>query len=472
MLKKRMLKYLSPPLMLMLCTGCLFLPGRNKLDLVKKSRPSFPWAETVFKKNPGPEERDLAELRRTLSFWTAKDPAGSPRWKSVLQPSSPDLYQRVLQAAQNDSGNDKVVLVAYRYDAIGLDTLTLVDYFDGNNRHLGWDYVPYTAMPEGKGKRITTGYDDIPWWGYPQLVLDVPIYLAIGLKEFCGEIIKSPLSAIDAGWLGTATAGRSPFSPVCLAWAGKGFAEDWRNGLTALSWRFRVYHRHTPLDLGQDLLGAIPIFGPMFEQNRTIPSLSSLPPQTVIAYSQGIHAGDADQQVAAGLEKGLTAIRPHAQPLGLPFYYGGVFDVVWSILNISNGMAYDAADQIVFHHEIDPKKRIELVGYSGGAQRLAAASIILKKAGYKVDKVIGIAGPMAGFCCAGQAWSLLTAGCFSDSVVLAARTVNLLYLLLPGNIDTVKVPQGGPHHTPCFPDGATRAPVKGYYDNLKRCLLQ
>src|SRR5690606_17323271 len=208
--------------------GCLFLPGRTKLERIRAERPDAPWAETVFRREASDgdeaheenaenvaadddgEARSLEDLRETLLFWTTIGADGASRAESVLETDPPDLYARVLQAIE--SGEPEIKLVAYLYDANGLDRYTLVDWYGADGRLLGTDWVLYDAPGDAvEDPPLTVGWDDLAWWEWPQLIfLDIPIYTLIGAKELAFEIVKSPLSALDAGWLGTAVAARSP----------------------------------------------------------------------------------------------------------------------------------------------------------------------------------------------------------------------------------------------------------------------
>ncbi len=453
----------------LLAAGCAFRSGPAVLEDLKTDRSGPPYALTVFKTAPGPGERPLAELRQTLAYWSAPMPGGASRWRGVLVPEPRDLYARLIDAI--DGGAKSMTLVAYLYDRHGLDTMTLVEYYDEGGILAGWDYVPYAAPPCGGGQTATRGYENLAWWEYAQLVLDVPVYAVLGLKELAGEIVKSPLSALDAGWLGSAVDGRSPFSPVCFERAGAAAFEDWRNGVSGCLWRFRVRSRHTPLDLARDLAGALPVLGPLFDP-RDAPPETGARPTSAVVISQGIYAGGDDEQLAAGFAAALGTMRPDLRPIIVPYRYGGLVDVMWSLLNLSHGMAYDAATRVAFEHDFAPGDAVVLAGFSGGAQRLLVASRLLRDAGIRVTRYVGIAGPYAGQACAQEAWLLTGVRAGDDPVLLSVHAAEFLLGALPTNLMRRVLPDAGEHLTPGMPDGATRAPASGYLGALEDIVVR
>lgn len=449
-------------------TGCLFLPGPARLERIIAQRPSRPFATTVFGAAPSGSGRQLSELRAAMVQWAGTGSGGRARFEGVLAPEPRDLYDRVIAAI--DGGAGEITLVAHKYDSNGLDDLTLVDYFDERGERIGFDYVLYHHPPPPPGGPAAIGYDAMAWWEYPQLILDAPVYLALGLKELALEIAKSPLSAIEAGWIGgSIVGGWNPLSPVCFEDAGAAFVEDWRDGWTALSWRFRARARHTPLDLARDVLAAAPILGPIFDVKAPPPALEA-PPARLIALSRGIHGrGDAEQHVFA-FERAVGEYRPETPVVTLPYRQGGLADVAWSLLNLSNGSSYDAASRLVFDQGVRAGEAVELVGFSGGVQRHLAATRLLGKAGIAVNDAVGIAGPWAGCAAARRSLVLLGGDAILDPVVLTARAIDAFYFPFPDNIEIVVVPGAGGHTTPYFPHGETRSPSLGYGEALASAL--
>lgn len=453
------------------CTSCLFLPGPEALKRIESQRPDVPYARVVFRTEPLEGEHSLAELRSTLEFWTARGVDGEPRWRSVLVPKPEDLYTQLLAAI--DSGEaDGMTLVSYKYDTAGTDDITLVDYVASGGRLVGYDHLDRITPPPRSSRGPFIGYEDMRWWEYALLVVDLPVYLAIGVKEFAGEILRSPISVLDNGWLGTAVEGRSPVSPVCFERAAAAFVEDWKDGFTALTWRFRTRRRHTPLDLTRELLGAVPIVGPVFDHKSPPGRTGAAPPTTVVALSQGIHAGSDSEQWMQSLEKGVRETFPAQRVVTLPYRYGGAFDSVWSLLNISSGTGYEAARELVFEHGVGPADGLVLIGFSGGAQRLVAATHALRHAGVHVNRMISVAGPISGFSCAVDNVVLLGDDTISDPVVLTAHAVDWFYFPIPSNFRRVTVKGGGVHRLPYFPKGDTREPESGYIQVLEAVLSE
>ena len=258
---------------LALLQGCLFFSPRDELERLKAER-GEPWAVTVFAKTPGPGEQPLEALRETLTFWSAPGSGGEPPWKGVLTPEPEDLYVSVL--ARMDQGADRFTLVAHEYG----HRLTLVDYLDAKGDRLGWDHPAFPPPKKSLPTFPLVGFYTLEWWEFPQLLLlDLPVYLALGAKELAGEIIKSPLSFLEEGWIRGSIQGRCPVSPVSFEQAGGAFLEDWRNGFSGFLWRLRVRSQHTPWDLAMDLAAAVPVVGPLLD-HKSPPADSSTPPET------------------------------------------------------------------------------------------------------------------------------------------------------------------------------------------------
>jgi hypothetical protein len=445
--------------------GCQFLPGPAKLEQLKAHREG-PYDKVTFTRDAQPETRDLSELRETLSYWSQGGSRGEPRWRGVLVPHPEDLYTRLLQAMESEA--TEITLTSYKFDAVGRDVLTLVDYTDSAGNLIGWDHVAYpeASLPNGSAP-LLTGFANLAWWEYPQMFLDLWVYLAIGLKEFAGEAVKSPFSFVDCGWIGPTAEGRSPVSPVNFKRAALGFAEDWQNGLTALTYRLRVHSRHTPWDLLRDLLGTVPIVGPVFDYKS--PPEDEVPPPAVsaIVLVQGIHAGGNAEQFLVAWERATEEARPEAVIIHAPYRYGSFFDTTWSILNISHGRSYDLAAHLIFDQGFGAGDGVELIGFSGGAQRIVAGSRILRPAGITVNKIIGVAGPVSGFSSALESHLLLGTDPIKDPVLLSANAVRILLPLFPTNVRVQWVPGAGGHHIPYFPHPATRAPRAGYIRQLE-----
>jgi hypothetical protein len=452
-----------------LLAGCLFLPPRAGLARIQSARPAKPDFVTVFIAQPAPGEHGLDELRETLDYWSGEGSGGRPRWEGVLAPSPPDLYQHLLQAI--DAGASAITLKAYKYDVVGLDPVTLVDYLDAEGKLIGWDHVVFAELAPRKRKyNFIIGYFDLAWWEIPQmLVLDLPVYLAIGLKELAGEVVKTPVSFVSSAWTGPPIQGWNPLSPVVLERGFLAIAEDLKNGWTAFTWRFRVRSRHTPFDLVRDLAAAVPVVGPAFGPRSPPADAAGLPATSVIAVSQGLNAGGDAEQYTTAWKRAIEEARSGMVVIEAPYRYGGIGDTFWSLLNLSHGMGYDLAERIAFDEGIGRGDGVDLLGFSGGAQRAVAASQALRLGGITVVRLAGIAGPMGGNSCAWQSALLLAAEPLADPVVVAARFHSALEPF-PTNAGVSSVPEGGGHRVPYFPDGATRAPALGYARRLEEFL--
>lgn len=449
-------------------SGCLWLSGPRELEKLIQNRRETPFAIVTFKpgaegnNNTGNESvRPLEELRATLTHWSSPGTGDRPRWHGVLSPHPENLYSKLIETI--DAGAPEIKLVSYAYDSMGLDVLTLVDYYDENGTRIGWDFMSYEATEAEPPAQhaATIGYGNMAAWEYGQLVLDLPIYLAIGTKELAGEIAKSPLSAIDVGWFDPMIEGRSPLSLVCFERAGHAFVEDWRDGATAFLWRFRTRTRHTPLDLLRNLGGAVPLVGPVFDHKSPPESNTTPTPKNAIILGQGIHAGGRDRQFLRAWENEIRQRNPERRTLTLPFRHGGAFDIVWSLLNLSQGTAHDAATQLVFDRGFGPGDSLQLVGFSGSAQRFVAATRLLRQAGVSVESTIGIAAPVGGYSCARRNFLLLGADPLGDPIALSVHATRFL-LPFPNNLDIIWVDEAGGHHTPGLPHAETRQPHLGY----------
>lgn len=434
---------------------------------MKKNR-GRPYATTVFRKEPRAGERPLSELRATLEYWSGAGSRNEPRWKGVLVPEPEDLYARLLAAL--DRGDPSMTLVSYRYDSAGLDPITLVDYLDDAGGQIGWDHVAFPEECRPASARLLAGFHNFAWWEYPLMLLDLPVYTALGLKELVGEAVKSPFSFVAQGWIGTAIEGRNPASPICFQRAFLAAREDWKNGFTALFYRLRARSRHTPLDLARDLMAAVPLVGPVFDHKSPPEDLAPPPATSFIVLSPGLNMSGDDEGYLAAWRRATEELRPGVVVTVMPFQSGGVLDVIFSLVNISHGPGYDLAARLVFDEKVSGGDAVELLGFSGGAQRAADASHALRAARITVNNLVGVAGPVAGNACAVKESLLLAGNALDDPVVFTTHAFRLLFPFFPSNIAVFHVPEGGGHQMPFLPDGATRAPHRGYADRLRAML--
>ena len=135
----------------------------------------------------------------------------------------------------------------------------------------GWDYVPYGNKDQlrqirkrKREKKVFCNYKIDSPTDFLRLPYSFLIDAVIGIKQFAGEIIKSPFSFLEEELLKNMIIDRKiPFYKL------DGFKpaiEDWRNGITALTYRYRVDGNQGFLATTQNLLGEIPLVGSVFDQ--------------------------------------------------------------------------------------------------------------------------------------------------------------------------------------------------------------
>jgi len=163
----------------------------------------------------------------------------------------------------------------------------------------------------------------------------------------------------------------------------------------------------------------------------------------------------------------VEEVRPESVVAVGPCRYGGTFDTLWSVLNISHGTGYDLAERIVFDEGAGPGDGVEILGVSAGGQRAVAASRALRSGGVPVRRLVSVAGPVGGFSCAAESWVLRDEDPFEDISVLVWRALLCPLAPFPPNVEVSLVPQAGNHEVPFFPDPATRAPHQGYAKRME-----
>ena len=231
----------------------------------------------------------------------------------------------------------------------------------------------------------TSKKTESPWHEHPWRYTGYPFSLVIGLKNAAFEIAKLPFSTI-AGLLFGRDAWNYPVENVIAA-------------LDALYVEATTEtHRGAEEGLYR-LLTEIPLVGQLFQYNsggdRMERDEIDLDIRRKIFLSRGIYGGNK-----WGQDTGLWALfaresYPDTYDVYSPPYrHGTAIDVVWSMFNLSHGPAYSEARYVM--EQSTREDRLYLAGHSGGVQRSAAASRILFHHGYKVIKVVGIAGPSIG----------------------------------------------------------------------------
>ena len=223
-----------------------------------------------------------------------------------------------------------------------------------------------------------------PWQENPWRITGYPFSLVIGLKNAAFEIAKLPFSTI-AGLLFGRDAYNYPLENLLTAYD------------TLYLEATTQTHRGAEWGLYR-LLTETPLVGQLFQYNfggdRSEPDELSQVTRRKIFLSRGIYGGNK-----WGQDTGLWTLfanlsYPTYDIYSPPYRHGTVIDVIWSMFNLSHGPAFSEARYVMDH--ATRKDRLYLAGHSGGVQRSAAASRILSNLGYRVVKVMGIAGPSVG----------------------------------------------------------------------------
>lgn len=424
-----------------------------------------------------------------------------------LIPNRTDLYVNMLTAVRKGRLSS-IKLLSYVYDRMGREEPSLTFYigsFEGTGQDepvvFGWDYVKY-GNTNRCGLRIKRpfliNYKIEKPTDYLRLTYTFLVDTVIGLKQFAGEIIKSPVSYIETElYKNLIVEKKIPFYKLD---GFKAAGEDWRNGFTALTYRYRIDGNQGIVETTRNMLGEIPLIGSFLDQWRQNDSDTA----NRLFITRGIYGGNDSAQNTALWAHYLTnpseeyssALFTHqtgnltskeAKRVNkkennspyvkeIPYRQGGGIDVLWALFNISHGYAYDMASEIVSKYEVNPGDSIHLSGHSGGVQRNIATSRILFDDGIKVEKIYGIAGPALGYAPCKNIKLALNRKFMDDpvseiSLLLRYITLDLLTL----NIDwtdnrckgSLKENKFYKHITPGFVDGRTRLTYDGY---LNDCL--
>ena len=422
----------------------------------------------------------------------------------LLIPNRIGLYDDMLTAVEEERSSS-IKLLSYVYDRRGfleLSSLTFyIESLEGivqdEPEVFGWDYVKYGNKNNSKRNRQPyINYKIKKPADYLRLPYTFLVDTIIGLKQFAGEIIKSPISFVEAEFIENIFVEKKiPFYKL------DGFraaGEDWRNGVTALTYRYRIDGDQGIVATTQNLLGEIPVIGSIFDQRHREKSGTA----NKLFLTRGIYGGNDSAQNMDLWVHYLTnppvQERPPDQSTRqsgsttpdetnrvdtdkpyikvIPYKHGGGIDVFWALLNISHGYAYDMASEIISKYDVNPGDSIHLSGHSGGVQRNIATARILNDDGIKVEKVYGIAGPALGYAPCKETKVVLNSKFLDDPVSEISRllryiTLDLLTLNVDWNDDICnnsrKEDEFYKHITPGFVDGRTRLKYDGY---LNACL--
>ncbi len=424
----------------------------------------------------------------------------------LLIPNRTDLYDDMLTAVKKKRSSS-IKLLSYVYDRRGsleLSSLTFyIESFEGiaqdEPKVFGWDYVKYGNKNNSKRSRQSyINYKIKKPTDYLRIPYTFLVDTVIGLKQFAGEIIKSPISFIETELYKNIFVERK--IPFYKFEGFKAAGEDWRNGFTALIYRHRIDGNQGIVETTQNLLGEIPLMGSLLDQWHTNDSGTA----NRLFLTRGIYGGnDSAQNTALWAHYLTNPSEVYSPDLStnqtgsltpketnrvdkkennnpyvkvIPYRYGGGVDVLWALLNISHGYAYDMASEIISKHDVNPGDSIHLSGHSGGVQRNIAAARILNDDGIKVEKIYGIAGPALGYAPSMKTKVVLNSKFMDDPVSEISRflryiTLDLLALNIDWNDDKCEGSRKEDgfykHITPGFVDGRTRLKYDGY---LNACL--
>ncbi len=415
--------------------------------------------------------------------------------KVLLIPNREELYNDMITAVENEELTS-IKLLSYVYDRMGFEDPSLTFYIgslegpvEDESKVFGWDYVKYgteTRCNCNGEKKAFINYDKIDGPAdYLRLPYTFLVDTVIGLKQFVGEIIKSPFSFIEAEFIKNILFEKK--IPFYRFDGFKAAGEDWRNGVTALTYRHRVYEKQGILATTQNLLGEIPLVGSVFDQWFWTNSGTA----NKLFLTRGIYGGDNSAQNMALWADYLTNPPVQECPLGqstnrpdsitpdikvIPYRHGGISDVFWAVFNLSHGYAYEMASEIVLKCNVNPGESIYLSGHSGGVQRSIATARILNDDGIKVKKIYGIAGPALGYVPCKETRVVLNRKSLQDFTSASVRLLKYITLCsLTLNIDwdyddrevRHKKDEFYYHRTPGFYDGKIRLKYEGFlYDNF------
>ncbi len=422
----------------------------------------------------------------------------------LLIPDHADLYRDMLTAVEKEKLSN-IKLLSYVYDRMGSSEATSLTFYVGCNDDagtgrnesevFGWDYVGYGEKDDcnltRKRKPFSNYKIDTPS-DYFRLPYSFLVDTVIGLKQFSGEVIKSPISFLEEELFENIFIEKKV--PFYKFDGFKAAIEDWRNGVCALTYRYRIDGNQGMVATTQNLLGEIPLIGSIFDQWDRADSVAA----NKLFLTRGIFGGDDSAQNMSLWVDYLRRLSEEYQqdkstyqsgnfsPEGIhltnkeknntcvkviPYRYGSNVDVLWALFNISHGYAYDMASEIILKSNVNPGDSILLSGHSGGVQRIISTARVLYDDGINVKKMYGIAGPALGYAPCSETKVVLNGKLLQDPVSEVSRflryiTLNLLTLNIKWDYDDRKEKQKEDelyeHITPGFVDGKTRLKYDGF----------
>ena len=242
-------------LLFLILPGCLARYGEGRLDQLLLSVNNLKkeceandekLTEEKIKEKLGKPGflKPIYESNLNLSFLSAlENDAGV-----LLVPDHVELYEEIIAAVEEDKLSG-IKLLSYVYDRMGSSEETSLTFYIGGDEDtgrkvpdvFGWDYVGYGNKDSGNLERRKKAFIDYKIDSpadYFRLPYTLLIDTIIGLKQFAGEVIKSPISFLEEELFENIFIEKKiPFYKFDGI---KAAMEDWRNGITALTYRYRV----------------------------------------------------------------------------------------------------------------------------------------------------------------------------------------------------------------------------------------
>ncbi len=315
---------------------------------------------------------------------------------------------------------------------------TLALYLDHNNRLMGYDFLGSeerqrneankqkaedNSVPKNKGIKKDWGLAGLQNYAY------LPIDMMICTKQTAGELIKAPLHLVGitiANFiLSDIEVLDKPFNKISYAFnlGWNTCKEDVYEIKYIWLYRFvKLNHQHKwknlPLNFICEPLREIPLLGDHIPRDTHYRPGTQTPRYLFI--SRGIYGRSAEEQDTKNWEQFMknilikdietkqdAAIREakadykeidsvKLQVSSIPYRYGSILDVLWSLLNISSGSGYEMAYRIASEYEIGQGDAIFLTGHSGGVQRCLVAEKLLLENQIRTQRRVGLAGPSQG----------------------------------------------------------------------------
>ncbi len=307
---------------------------------------------------------------------------------------------------------------------------TLALYLDHGNRLIGYDFLgseelQRKELQRKEPDRSKYGKNKNKDWSWQNHIY-LPIDIMICAKQTAGELVKAPLHLVGIPivnfMLNNIEASDKPLNKIgdALKLGGKTFKEDiyeikyiWLYRLTKLNHNHKL--KHFPLNFILEPIREIPLVGDHIPRDTHYSSGTQTPKYLFI--SRGIYGRSSTEQDTKNWEQFMKNIliedvktksnaaneelrantdSVELQVSSIPYQYGSILDVLWSLLNISSGSGYEMAYRIVNEYEIGQGDVIFLTGHSGGVQRCMVAEKLLLENQIRTQRRAGLAGPSQG----------------------------------------------------------------------------